>query len=173
MGGTRPHSRPRRVAGQNIIAAARHHAQATEDLCPSSFSGKNLEKHTWRTTFTAFPCGQTADVIPAGRYIRRRGDAQIPGGSGDSSREALLVDRVPPQSLEAEQSLLGSMLLDKTPRIALRWSPRATSTATLTARYIRLRLCAGRMRTSTSTVTESLRKAGMLERGGAAYQHSR
>jgi len=57
---------------ENIIAAARHYAQATEDTLPKFIRrAKNfLEKHTWEDYVHGIPdADKPADVIPAGRYI--------------------------------------------------------------------------------------------------------
>jgi replicative DNA helicase len=83
------------------------------------------------------------------------------------------VDRVPPQSLEAEQSLLGSMLLDKDAAESAIETVAADDFYRDAHRQIYQAIKALRRDNEDidlTTVTESLRKAGMLERvGGASY----
>lgn len=83
------------------------------------------------------------------------------------------MDRVPPQSLEAEQSLLGSMLLDKDAAESALEMVAAGDFYRDAHRQIYQVVRALRRENEDidlTTVTESLRKAGMLERvGGAAY----
>jgi replicative DNA helicase len=83
------------------------------------------------------------------------------------------VDRVPPQSLEAEQSLLGSMLLDKDAAESALEMVAAGDFYRDAHRQIYQVVRALRRENEDidlTTVTESLRNAGTLERvGGAAY----
>lgn len=83
------------------------------------------------------------------------------------------MDRVPPQSLEAEQSLLGSMLLDKDAAESAIEMVAADDFYRDAHRQIYQVVRALRRENEDidlTTVTESLRKAGTLERvGGAAY----
>jgi replicative DNA helicase len=83
------------------------------------------------------------------------------------------VDRVPPQSLEAEQSLLGSMLLDKDAAESAIETVAADDFYRDAHRQIYQAIKALRRDNEDidlTTVTEALRKAGTLERvGGASY----
>ena len=83
------------------------------------------------------------------------------------------MDRVPPQSLEAEQSLLGSMLLDKDAAESALEMVTAEDFYRDSHRQIYQAIKALRRDNEDidlTTVTESLRKAGTLERvGGASY----
>lgn len=83
------------------------------------------------------------------------------------------MDRVPPQSLEAEQSLLGSMLLDKDAAESALEMVAAEDFYRDAHRQIYQVVRALRRENEDidlTTVTEVLRKAGTLERvGGAAY----
>ena len=83
------------------------------------------------------------------------------------------MDRVPPQSLEAEQSLLGSMLLDKDAAESALETVAAEDFYRDAHRQIYQVVRALRRENEDidlTTVTEVLRKAGTLERvGGATY----
>lgn len=83
------------------------------------------------------------------------------------------MDRVPPQSLEAEQSLLGSMLLDKDIVESALETVAAEDFYRESHRQIFraiAALCRANEPADLVTVTDALRKAGTLERvGGASY----